>query len=329
MSIKIKLKEENSINPQTYEGFCHEVSLVLGINGSVTPNKIILGNKGDKEITELVFNYDALRNADFVNGDIEEFTHILAIQLPSGEVSEYTLTLGEDGKSHFTIPAEICEESGSISLIYKLDEKEEATGNISQQEVFISDMFKGTVTTTDWEDWMEEELNAINEDDDVLLYLSKPDIVIQPSEDHYTIKTSSTDLGNKRDRYMTRLTFNNSTGNLDEGLDDRYAIFFTNSTIVTISKFSSVSDDDRIMTAWVPPVVTESAGWKNLMLVARTSDKNKRWISNTLKMHVDDNFLQGVTRALFYTNDEDSLAFKVESEGDSSRYEDFIVKDNE
>ena len=46
----IKKETESSVSP-TYEGYCHEITITLHLDGSVTPKTIPFGNCGDKNIT--------------------------------------------------------------------------------------------------------------------------------------------------------------------------------------------------------------------------------------------------------------------------------------
>lgn len=276
--------------PHTHEGFCHEINLVIGENGNITPNNINLGNKGDKNITRLIFDYNILKTLDIADQDLEEYNHVLFINDGTITVRKTPEVL-EDGYSTFVISEDICARPIRYTFIYALEEIDDSTGNIEKKEVFISDMFSGSVTNTDWDPILEEKMNVL-EENDVLEHLSKPDIILVPSDDHYIIAASDFNLGNKCDKYMKRLTFDDRYNDLDEGLDERYCIYFKNNVLIKVTKFLPINANSPTMTSWIPEEITNTAGYVNLMIVARTCDKTQRWVSNTLVMNVQNNFLE-------------------------------------
>ena len=100
---------------------------------------------------------------------------------------------------------------------------------------------------------------------------------------------SSTNLGNKYDNYVTRLTFED-TADLDKGFDKRY-VFFVSDDDINIEEMLPIEENSIIMTCWVPPLVLYKPGQVSVFVVAMTGDKTKRWVSNAVRMVVKDNFL--------------------------------------
>lgn len=75
----IKKETESSVSP-TYEGYCHEITITLHLDGSVTPKTIPFGNCGDKNITRFSFNVQELIAA--VPTLKEDYTFILIFTTP-------------------------------------------------------------------------------------------------------------------------------------------------------------------------------------------------------------------------------------------------------
>ena len=267
--------------------FCHTIRVNLYDSGEVVPSRIVLGNQGDGSITKLEFDFSNFTTTEVLS----DFHHILYLQN-----NNRTLMLDfegiENNISTFIINPSITEKSGSYKILYALEEIDPITGNINtEEEIFISNEFTGIVNENNWIDEINDYLDVEGEND-VLQYLSKPSITIIPSETNlYKITVDSSLLGNKGDRYIKRITFNNQYADLHEGFNNRYAIFIKNNHVIGATKFIPVDVNEITMTAWIPESVTAEAGEVIMLIVALTDDREQRWVSNSLSMTVSNNFL--------------------------------------
>ena len=83
-----------------------------------------------------------------------------------------SLTL-ENNIAYGSIPAVAMAQAGNIPMLYQLEEKENSTGNIGDKEVFISDVFRGMVAETLWDEEYVDLWDNLIPRGDVLNCLSK------------------------------------------------------------------------------------------------------------------------------------------------------------
>lgn len=305
----------------SYTGYCHTIKLKVGLDGSVVNTKdssthIMLGNQGDRNITQLVFDISAL---DEVIPDqtktLSEYQHVLIFNFDKPQVTAnglnyvaYQLTSNEtfDEDTYEVIPA-LTSEPGTYRMIYALLEKvgNIEGGNTNGREIFISKEFTGTVNATEIKNITEEDIFTASEIIDTERRFTKSGLLINPSTDHYTISSASNvlELGEKRDQFIKRIILNEGVdSSLDEGLDYRVACFGNKTTNQwTLTRMFFNNARKNICSCFIPSEITTHAGTYQLFLIAQTDIKEedlpidvknfKRWVSNSLTLTVKDNFL--------------------------------------
>lgn len=292
----IKKETESSVSP-TYEGYCHEITITLHLDGSVTPKTIPFGNCGDKNITRFSFNVQELMTA--VPALKENYTFYINIYDPSLPKSStnparYTIT------DKFVLPNSYTEKAGSYKCIFCLTEKSGSEHNTTDTtEQWVSKVCTAVVNPTIWDESLVDNLAVATILADNPNFLTKPAVILIPKSDHYTIIASTINLGQKMDRYIRRIEMVGGTTGLDSGLDARYGVFICE-TAIFVTKFKV---SPKGYTCWVPPEVCSVPGTWTFIVVAQTgdgdtaADASKRWISNTLLFTIADNFLSSVTTA--------------------------------
>lgn len=229
----------------SYTGYCHTIRLKVALDGRVVlqdgagGSQIILGNQGDKNITQLIFDVSALSEAvPDQTKTLDDYQHVLIFdygepQPTSGlnyVIYELTPNTKYDSLSEdlYQVAPELTSKTGTFKMIYALLEKveNEASGNTEGREIFISKEFTGIVNPTDIENITEEDISAATEIVDTEKRFTKNSLLISPSNDHYSISQSHSELGEKRDQFVRRIVLNESINSrLDEGLDYRIACF--------------------------------------------------------------------------------------------------------
>lgn len=308
----IKKETESSVSP-TYEGYCHEITITLHLDGSVTPKTIPFGNCGDKNITQFSFNVQELIAAvPTLKEDYTFYINIYDPSLPKSSTNpaQYTIT------DKFILPNSYTEKAGSYRCIFCLTEKSGNEHNTTDTtEQWVSKICTAVVNPTIWDESLVDNLAAATILADNSNFLTKPAVILTPKSDHYTIVASAVNLGQKMDRYIRRIEMVGGATGLDDGLDTRYGIFICE-TAIFVTKFKAGT---KGYSCWVPPEVCSVPGTWFFIVVAQTGDGDtaadcsKRWISNTLLFTVTDNFLSSVTaadanfvlanRKLLYTRD--------------------------
>lgn len=308
----IKKETESSVSP-AYEGYCHEITITLHLDGSVTPKTIPFGNCGDKNITRFSFNVQELIAAvPTLKEDYTFYINIYDPSLPKSSTNpaQYTIT------DKFILPSNYTEKAGSYRCTFCWTEKSGNEHNTTDTtEQWVSKICTAVVNPTIWDESLVDNLAAATILADNSNFLTKPAVILTPKSDHYTIVTSAVNLGQKMDRYIRRIEMVGGATGLDSGLDARYGIFICE-TAIFVTKFKT---GNKGYSCWVPPEVCSVPGTWAFIVVAQTSDGDtaancsKRWISNTLLFTVTDNFLSSVTaadanfvlanRKLLYTRD--------------------------
>ena len=281
----------------TTSGFCHEYKVIIKRDGNVISSSLSFGNYGDKNITKITFDLSDLTYQG--QYDFTRYTHALIIKFPdivdedNGlDYKTYELPYEDSNStSTFEVPEELTNSSSSsYQLIYALlEQTDNSEGNIAdQQEIFISKVFTANVFPTSWNDNLDFT-KAITYSDSELA-LVKPKIILFPKSSHLTISSSGTDFGEKRDSFMKRIVLNESSEDkLDEGLTNRFLII--NHYII---KMNFSTSRKNICSCFIPRDITATAGTYSYFIVATNDDGDKRWVSNTLSLSVNDNFLDNV-----------------------------------
>lgn len=281
----------------TTSGFCHEYTVIIKRDGSVISSSLSFGNYGDKNITKITFDLSDLTYQG--QYDLTNYTHALIVKFPdivdedNGlDYKAYELPYEDSNStSTFEVPEELTNSfSSSYQLIYALlEQTDSSAGNIAdQQEIFISKTFTANVFPTNYSDELDFT-KAITYSDSELA-LVKPKIILSPESSHLTISSSGTDFGEKRDSFIKRIVLNESSEDkLDEGLTNRFLII--NNYII---KMSFSTSRKNICSCFIPRDITTVAGTYSYFIVATNDDENKRWVSNTLSLSVNDNFLDNV-----------------------------------
>lgn len=321
----IKKETESSVSP-TYEGYCHEITVTLHLDGSVTPKTIPFGNCGDKNITRFSFNVQELIAAvPTLKEDYTFYINIYDPSLPKSSTNpaQYTIT------DKFILPSSYTEKAGSYRCIFCLTEKSGNEHNTTDTtEQWVSKICTAVVNPTIWDESLVDNLAAATILADNPNFLTKPAVILTPKSDHYTIVTSAVNLGQKMDRYIRRIEMVGGATGLDDGLDARYGVFICE-TAIFVTKFKAGTEG---YSCWVPPEVCSVPDTWTFIVVAQTNDGDtaadcsKRWVSNTLLFTVTDNFLSSVTaadanfvlanRKLLYTRDAKLFRAPTSSGGD-------------
>ena len=308
----------------SYTGYCHTIRLKVALDGKVVSqdgangSQIILGNQGDKNITQLIFDVSALSEAvPDQTKTLDDYQHVLIFdygepQPTSGlnyVIYELTPNTKYDSLSEdlYQVAPELTSKAGTFKMIYALLEKveDEANGNTEGREIFISKEFIGVVNPTDIENITEEDISAATEIVDTEKRFTKNSLLISPSNDHYSISQSHSELGEKRDQFIRRIVLNESINSrLDEGLDYRIACFGNvASNEWTLTRMLFNNSRKNICSCFIPSEITKHAGEYKVFFIAQTdlrdTDGNfqvnestfKRWVSNTITLKVNNNFL--------------------------------------
>lgn len=281
----------NQIN-NTASGFCHEYTVTINKDGSVSPATLSFGNYGDKNITQIKFDLSDLTYQGQFN--LKNYTHVLVVRFPEVVDEEngldyktYELSYDENSTSSvFEVPEEIT-TSGVLSyqLIYALLESSNEGNVADQQEIFISKTFLASMQQTDWSDDIDLQRAITYSDSE--LSLVKPRIILSPESSHSVISASGSNLGEKRDSFIKRIILNeDSESKLDEGLINRFLII---GDFVIRMNFDVLRKN--ICSCFIPKDITTKAGTYSYFIIAENNDGDKRWVSNTLTLTVNDNFL--------------------------------------
>lgn len=304
----------------SYTGYCHTIKLKVGLDGSVINTKdssthIMLGNQGDRNITQLIFDVSAL---DEVIPDqtktLSEYQHVLIFNYDEPQAAAngqnyiaYTLSSNEayDEDFYQVIPG-LTAKPGTYKMIYALLEKVENTtdGNTEGREIFISKEFTGTVNATEIENITEEQISTASEIVDTERRFTKNSLLVSPSDDHYSVSQNHSELGEKRDQFIRRIVLNEGTDSrLDEGLDYRIACFGNAANEWTLTRMLFSNARKNICSCFIPSEITKHAGQYKVFFIAQTdlqdADGNfqidesafKRWVSNSIILNVNNNFL--------------------------------------
>lgn len=322
MSIRV-IKPEGT-GSSTYEGYCHEITITLNLDGSVSPRVIPFGNCGDKNITQFSFNVQSLIVA--VPTLKDNYTFSLNIYDPSlpktnDNPTKYTFT------DKFVLPEKYTAKAGTYKCIFCLTENTNDAHNTTDTlEQWVSQVCTAVVNPTVWDDSLMDFFDSITTIVDNAGFLAKPAIILTPRSDHYSIQANNINLGQKMDRYIRRIEMASNSA-LDSGLDTRYGVF-VRETAVSVVKFSIKA---QTYTCWVPPEVCSTPGTWMFMVVAQTAEETdgtplKRWVSNTLLFTIADNFLSSVAltnasfvlanRKLLYTRDAEAFNTLAAAEGE-------------
>ena len=229
----------------SYTGYCHTIRLKVALDGRVVAqdgaggSQIILGNQGDKNITQLIFDVSALsETVPDQTKTLDDYQHVLIFDYgepqPTSGLNYVIYELAPNTKYNnlsedlYQVAPELTSKAGTFKMIYALLEKveNETDGNTEGREIFISKEFTGVVNPTDIENITEEDISAATEIVDTEKRFTKNSLLISPSNDHYSISQSHSELGEKHDQFIRRIVLNESINSrLDEGLDYRIACF--------------------------------------------------------------------------------------------------------
>lgn len=274
-------------------------------------NGLDLGCQGDHKITKIEFDVSALKRANTLanynpvlvfsrkneNGIIE---NISCSGVNNIEYDKQTST--------FYIPEDVTKVAGDYSIVYTLREKNESSGNvgeindtniegdIDEKEVFVSDIFTGTVRPSIYAD-LVAGIKVKNENGEQVDFTTNllPKLVgkrtepIKTTEGIYKKKIELTwpngegekltinvdnssenkpSLGNKYDVFMTYLTIDHpfyheqSTGNKDNEI---FVIFVSNDKDkVNYAVITTAVISEGLAAVWIPAEVTVSdrENWK-------------------------------------------------------------------
>ena len=316
--------QKSSTEVAAPQGYCHDLKLKVsrdGViqrlhpdgSGATISGPIILGNKGDLNITRLTFDLTDLQetvSASLLGHYVAKLgIYDTKADPATSEPKIYTIATRQ-----WVVPEEILAKSTTYRCILILLERAADENTIDLTEQWVSQEFITIVQNTFWNNNVQTAINnAIDyqkDYDEQYGYLTKIPILLNPDAEHYNIKTDTDNFGMKKDMYVKRLEFTDV--DLDEGFTHRYGIFVTSEeseeTIYAV-KFSSFSIPGRTKpntyVCLIPQEVTAVAGTVQFCIVATTDDVDstpdiaddlpdrlfKRWVGNPLLFTVTDNFL--------------------------------------
>lgn len=292
----VEQSSAQQIAPHTSIDYCHEVSIAIGINGSVTPSSVILGNYGDINITRLTINLDDLKKCDEKHYNLSLYDHLLLIKnTTNNTIESYDCNYdAAKNQAYLEIPGTITSTlpPGRYKLIYVLQEQDAANGSTSHAEQFVSDEFSGIINATSWDTVKDFNFNDVPQDTDILGFLTKPSINISLVEgNNYKIYSISRVLGNKGDKFIKRLTWKDPV--FTEWNLDKVYVVFSNAHLTALTRFTAIPTYKNLWTAWVPQEITEYAEPCSVFIISIDGTSERRWISNSLQFEIKDNFLGG------------------------------------
>ena len=274
-------------------------------------NGLDLGCQGDHKITKIEFDVSALKRAS----TLANYNPVLIFSRKNengiiGNISCSGVNNVEYDKqtSTFYIPEDVTKVAGDYSIVYTLREKVESSGNvgeindtniegdIDEKEVFVSDIFTGTVRPSIYAD-LVAGIKVKNENGEQVDFTTNllPKLVgkrtepIKTTEGIYKKKIELTwpsgegekitingnyssenkpSLGNKYDVFMTYITIDHpfyheqSTGNKDNEI---FVIFVSNDKDkVNYAVITTAVISEGLAAVWVPAEVTVSdrENWK-------------------------------------------------------------------
>ena len=302
-NVKITPSVDKTVVDRSYEVSIDEFGKV--------DNGLDLGCQGDHKITKIEFDVSALKRASTLanynpvlvfsrknaNGTIE---NISCTGVNNVEYDKQTST--------FYIPEDVTKVAGDYSIVYTLREKIESSGNvgeindtniegdIDEKEVFVSDIFTGTVRPSIYAD-LVAGIKVKNESGEQVDFTTNllPKLVgkrtepIKTTEGIYKKKIELTwpsgegekitingdnssenkpSLGNKYDVFMTYITIDHpfyheqSTNNKDNEI---FVIFVSNDKDkVNYAVITTAVISERLAAVWIPAEVTVSdrENWK-------------------------------------------------------------------
>ena len=302
-NVKITPSVDKTVVNRSYEVSIDEFGKV--------DNGLDLGCQGDHKITKIEFDVSALKRASTLanynpvlvfsrknaNGTIE---NISCTGVNNVEYDKQTST--------FYIPEDVTKVADDYSIVYTLREKIESSGNvgeindtniegdIDEKEVFVSDIFTGTVRPSIYAD-LVAGIKVKNESGEQVDFTTNllPKLVgkrpkpIKTTEGIYKKKIELTwpsgegekitingdnssenkpSLGNKYDVFMTYITIDHpfyheqSTNNKDNEI---FVIFVSNDKDkVNYAVITTAAISERLAAVWIPAEVTVSdrENWK-------------------------------------------------------------------
>lgn len=302
-NVKITPSVDKTVVDRSYEVSIDEFGKVN--------NGLDLGCQGDHKITKIEFDVSALKRASTLanynpvlvfsrkneNGSIE---NISCSGVNNIEYDKQTST--------FYIPEDVTKVAGDYSIVYTLREKTESSGNvgevtnntvegdIDEKEVFVSDIFTGTVRQSIYAD-LVAGIKVRNENNEQVDFTTNllPKLVgkrtepIKTTEGIYKKKIELTwpsgegekitingdnssgnkpSLGNKYDVFMTYITIDHpfyheqSTNNKDNEI---FVVFVSNDKDkVNYAVITTAVISEGLAAVWVPAEVTVSdrENWK-------------------------------------------------------------------
>lgn len=295
-NVKITPSVDKTVVDRSYEVSIDEFGKV--------DNGLDLGCQGDHKITKIEFDVSALKRASTLvnynpvlvfsrkneNGTIE---NISCSGVNNIENDKQTST--------FYIPEDVTKVAGDYSIVYTLREKIESNGNvgevndtsiegdIDEKEVFVSDIFTGTVRPSIYAD-LVAGIKVKNENDEQVDFTTNllPQLVGKrtepikttdgiykkkieltwPSGEGDVIVNGNNSLGNKYDVFMTYITIDHpfyheqSTNNKDNEI---FVVFVSNDKDkVNYAVITTAVISEGFAAVWVPAEVTVSdrENWK-------------------------------------------------------------------
>lgn len=281
-------------------GYCHDLVLTVHANGVITPNTIVLGNKGDVNIARLNFDVSELI-AQHILDPLAEYASDLVVYDTSKPRSDDNPKTYIVDAPDWAVPEELLQQKASYQCLYILTERG-GTHTTTDQEKWVSMEFTATVNDTLWGEAIEQALESPIIYVDDYGYLVKVPILITPTPDHYAITVTDSELGNKKDVFVKR--FELLEQGLDEGFVHHYGVFITDSTIYAVL-FKNFGTRYGCL---IPKEITNVACEVDFLLIATSiteeegadspdysDDGFKRWVGNALHFTVLDNFLSDET----------------------------------
>ena len=302
-NVKITPSVDKTVVNRSYEVSINEFGKV--------DNGLDLGCQGDHKITKIEFNVSALKHAS----TLANYNPVLVFSRKNanGTIENISCTgvnnVEYDKKtSTFYIPEDVTKVADDYSIVYTLREKIESSGNvgeindtniegdIDEKEVFVSDIFTGTVRPSIYAD-LVAGIKVKNESGEQVDFTTNllPKLVgkrtkpIKTTEGIYKKKIELTwpsgegekitingdnssenkpSLGNKYDVFMTYITIDHpfyheqSTNNKDNEI---FVIFVSNDKDkVNYAVITTAVISERLAAVWIPAEVTVSnrENWK-------------------------------------------------------------------
>lgn len=267
-------------------------------------NGLDLGCQGDHKITKIEFDVSALKRAS----TLANYNPVLVFSRKNENGTIENISCSgvnniENDKqtSTFYIPEDVTKVAGDYSIVYTLREKIESSGNIGEvndtniegdideKEVFVSDIFTGTVRPSIYAD-LVAGIKVKNENDEQVdfttnllpqlvgkrtepikttdgIYKKKIELTWPSGEGNILINGDNS-LGNKYDVFMTYITIDHpfyheqSTNNKDNEI---FVIFVSNDKDkVNYAVITTAVISEGFAAVWVPAEVTVSdrENWK-------------------------------------------------------------------